>query len=176
MTYVIIIDKHGKTKELNVKEFQEDELYKKAGFKTKDGFLKYHSWESIPINQKEYAKISVYGKVKGNAGKENKYELPPPLDNVLFFGSLVLVSYGENDVVEPLRLSEWELIYEQLMGGFDTVSEGDESSEEEDALVDPSTLDKYGYVKDGFIADDDEEDEEAVLEYESELSEDDYFE
>lgn len=175
MTYVIIIDKCGKAKELNVKDFQEDELYKKAGFKTKDGFLKYHSWESIPINHKEYAKVSLYGKVKGNAGKENKYELPPPLDNVLFFGSLVLSAYDENGVVESFRLSEWESIYEQLMGGFETVSEGDETSEE-DEKVDPKTLDKYGYVKDGFIADDDEEDEEAALEYESELSEEDYFE
>jgi hypothetical protein len=37
-------------------------------------------------------------------------------------------------------------------------------------------LTKQGYKKDGFIVDDDEEEEEdGDFEYESELSEDDYF-
>jgi hypothetical protein len=37
------------------------------------------------------AKIHMYAKTKGNCGMENKYELHPPIDNLLCFGAVVLV-------------------------------------------------------------------------------------
>lgn len=172
MTYIIVIDKYGKVKDQKVKEFQEEDLYKKAGFKSKEGFVKQHTWKSIAHNDKLYSEIAVYAKTKGNAGKENKYEMPPPIDEKLYFGGIVIVNYDNNEA-KDIRANEWKSICEQLMGGFESIDEESESEEEEE--IEPSKLDKYGYEKDGFVVDDDDE-EDLGLEYESELSEDEYFE
>ena len=168
MTYILIIDKYGKVKEQNVKEFQESDLYKKAGFKAKEGFEKQHTWKDIVSNEKSYKELCVYAKTKGNAGKENKYEMPPPIDEKLYFGGVVIVHYGD-DNAQDIRVKEWKGIYEQLMGGFESL---DEESDSEEEYIEPERLDKYGYEKDGFVV---EDDDDLDLDYESELSEEEYF-
>ena len=62
------------------------------------------------------------------------------------------------------------IVSSNVFGGFESLDDSDGDEEEE--VVDPSKLNKYGYEKDGFVVDD--EDEEC-LEYDSELSEEDYF-
>lgn len=167
---VVLIDKYGKVSDSKVKEFKELELYKKAGFKTYDGFESRQSWKDVKVNKKTYNDITVYAKIKGNAGKENKYDLPPPIDKTLYFGTMVIVHYDENHVPLSLKKPEWKGIYESLMGGFESLEEEEIS---EDEIVDKSKLDKYGYEKDGFVVEDD--DYEGELEYDSELSEEEYF-
>jgi hypothetical protein len=157
MPSILIIDRNSTIKSHNIKAFAEDELYKKAGFKNKNGFAKHTEW-SFTINNKIYI-IELYGKTTGRAGQENKYEFPPPADKTLFFGSCVLVC-KENDTVGDISPKEWEKVYEYLHGGFEDIdgdSSEDEEDDEEDANV-PRT--KQGYVKDGFIVDDDADDEE----------------
>ena len=169
MPYIILIDKYGKIKEQKIKKNDDAELYKKAGFKKEEGFSKRHSW---PVND-ESAHISLYGKTDGSAGRENKYEFPPPVDNVLFFGTVVIVKSDANtNGLLDLTKSEWKEVYEKLYGGFEDLEDDDEDEEEEEEeeLVDPSKLTKQGYIKDDFVVDDEE------LEYESELSEEEYFE
>ena len=63
--------------------------------------------------------------------QENKYEFPPPIDSVLFFGGCVLVAKSDNSIVD-LRISSWNKIYETLMGGFEDLDE--EGEDEEDDL------------------------------------------
>lgn len=187
MTCILVIDKGGQNKELNVKEFKQEELYKKAGFKAKEGFNALHTWEKVKTKKGlTYDKITVYGKVKGNAGKENKYELPPPLDTTLCFGSLVVVHYNEDDEAQPLHKATWKCIYNTLYGGFEDLDDDDDDEDEEED-VDPALLDKNGYLKDGFVVEDDEvieygdvpesteELDNLDLDYESELSEEEYF-
>ena len=150
---ILIIEKTGRIKEVEVKKFDEQELYKKAGFKSIDGFDLHTEW-GADIDGKQYT-VSLYGKTNGRAGQENKYELPPPMDNTLFFGSCLLVNRIDGKV-ESISKSEWNTVYEFLYGGFEDI--GDEDSEvstddEEDDDVDRT---KEGYVKDGFIVDDDE--------------------
>jgi hypothetical protein len=160
---VLIIEKTGNIKDLAIKNFSEAELYKKAGFKTAAGFELQTEW-GAEIGNKKYS-VSLYGKADGRAGQENKYELPPPLDNVLFFGSCILVN-RINGVPTSLTISEWKGIYDHLYGGFEDLDEDEEeSSEDSDADDVPRT--KEGYVKDDFVVDDDEEDED----YEEEESE-----
>jgi hypothetical protein len=170
MPIILIINKLGKVKELNVKSFEESELFKKAGFKNSDGFERHQQWD-IELNNEKLS-ISVYGKTNGRAGQENKYEMPPPIDNTLFFGSLVLVCMDENDNAISIESKKWEKIYETLYGGFEDIgsSEDDEDSEleDEDELL-PKT--KSGYAKDGFIVDDDEDEDDA--DYDEEDSEED---
>ena len=161
---IIIIEKGGNVKELKVKNFNEDELYKKCGFKSSTDFNLQSVWENIKINSTSY-NIHVYGKLVGRANQENKYEFPPPLDNALFFGSCTLVNKIDN-VPKNLTTGEWNRIYDHLYGGFEDL--GDEDSEESEDEDEDENLPKTksGYVKDDFIVDDDFDDES----YDSEVS------
>ena len=179
MTYIILIDKTGTIKELNIKKFSEEDLYKKAGFKNSENFKIQHNWENVKTSSKTFPKITLFAKTKGNAGKENKYDLPPPIDNVLYFGTIVLIHWNEDGICD-LRKNDWESIYETMFGGFEDIT-NEEEEEEEEEEVDPSLLTKQGYKKDDFIVDDDEieyeedYDPDEELEYESELSEEEYL-
>ena len=128
-----------------------DCIYKKCGFRKNKDFCKRHTWK---ISDNEY--VSVYAKDNGRATTENKYELPPPIDNRLYFGSLAIVKHTEeepnNDNYLNLSKTEWKKIYENLMGGFEDLDDDEEESEEE--YVDPKDLTKHGYKKDGFVVED----------------------
>jgi len=165
MPSILVIEKTGVIKEISLKFFSQEELYKKAGFKTADNFKSVHSW-TMEIDGKSTT-ISLYGKSTGRAGQENKYDFPPPVDTILFFGSCVLVANVSLDgkTCEDLSTDRWEAIYEALFGGFEDI--GDDSEESEDDVDSDVPRTKDGYVKDGFIVDNDDDDD-----YESE--EDDY--
>lgn len=167
MPVILIVERTGNIKETNIKLFEEEQLYKKAGFKTPNDF------GEVAVFLESHYQIHVYGKNKGKAGQENKYDFPPPIDTTLFFGNCVLVHKNSEGKVLDLPLTEWEKIYEKLFGGFEDIedsSEEEEMDEEEmKIMMDPSTkFTKEGYVKDDFIVDDDE------LEDEDEDEDDDY--
>ena len=42
--------------------------------------------------------VSIFSKNKGRANTENKYDLPPPLDNDLYFGTIVIVKHTEQNI------------------------------------------------------------------------------
>ena len=119
----------------------------------------------------------MYAKTKGNSGMENKYEFPPPVDNLLCFGAVVLVYENVEGTISDLRKSDWTDIYNILYGGFEDTRSKSDDEEEEEEIPDNSKLTKEGYLKDNFIVDGPDESEgNDDFEYESELSEDDYFE
>jgi hypothetical protein len=149
MSKILIVEKTGVIKESAMKTFVETELYKKAGFKTAEGFKQIHQW-----TMKEEV-ITLYGKATGRAGQENKYDFPPPVDEILFFGSCILVSSTGS-----LKKTRWETIYEELFGGFEDIGDDDSELSEDDDEDDGAPRTKTGYVKDGFIVDDDDEDED----------------
>lgn len=162
-TSVIIVEKTGQLKQLNVKNLNILDLYKKCGFKQPDNFSKHHTW-SIKFkdnNQTLNYNITVYGKINGRANSENKYDFPPPIDNILFFGSCVLVAEittKGDKVVMNLSLELWGKIYEKLFGGFenlDVCAIEDEEEEDELAKIPASKKTKDGYLKDGFVCDSD---------------------
>ena len=82
---ILIVEKVGTIKELLVKNYNEEELYKKCSFKKADGFGKQTEW-SIKLEGTKYS-VALYAKTNGRANTENKYDFPPPVDNVLYFGS-----------------------------------------------------------------------------------------
>ena len=162
MPILLIIDKSGSIKELNVKSYVQEDLYKKAGFKTADGFELATTWDiEIPTDNipKKYF-ISVYGKKKGRAGQENKYDFPPPIDSILFFGSCILVNQLEGEPVSSLTTNEWSRIYEFLFGGFEDIGSEDSEEDEEDDIDDDIPKTKTGYAKDGFVVEDSDESDE----------------
>lgn len=163
---IIIVDKCGTTKESTIKDFSEDKLYKKCGFKTPQGFESYGDWCAKINNTKYY--INVYGKTNGKASSENKYDFPPPIDNTLFFGNCLVVAYDSNNDSErkplSISLSMWKTIYEKLFGGFHDLTETQVDDEEEEDELDnvPSERKtKDGYLKDGFVVSDDCDDSES---------------
>jgi hypothetical protein len=161
---VLIIDKTGSVTEQTIKKFDEAELYKKAGLKSAAGFKMYTEWVVPELNGKSYH-VCLYGKADGRANSENKYEFPPPVDTVLFFGSCILLAKGADDAYVNLSEVEWNSIYDYLHGGFDDIGDDDDDDDEEDEDDDlPRT--KSGYVKDDFVVDDDEEEEEEEEEEE----------
>uniref|UniRef100_A0A6C0E888 Uncharacterized protein n=1 Tax=viral metagenome TaxID=1070528 RepID=A0A6C0E888_9ZZZZ len=169
---ILIIEKTGTVKETVIKSFDESDLYKKAGFKTADGFKCHTTWNIEELDGISYS-ISVYGKTNGRANQENKYEFPPPIDNTLFFGSCIIINKNAENPIS-ITSKEWDKIYDHLYGGFEDLgeedSEDDESDEDDDI---PRT--KSGYAKDGFVVDDDvvEEDDESSEENSEDNDEDD---
>lgn len=167
MVVILLIQKDCKIKELSVREFSTDELYKKCGFKKNNDFTCHTTWKN---NSKKFnfSHVQLWAKNTGKAGTENKYDLPPPVDEVLFFGSMAIVAYDENN--EPCNMHEelWEKYYEHLFGGFEDLASTaleDEHEEDELANVPDNMKTKDGYLKDGFVIDDDE-DCDSQLSYE----------
>jgi hypothetical protein len=166
---ILVVEKTGEIKEVVLKSIDQTELYKKAGFKSADGFQSHAQWNIENVKNKDYC-IHVYGKTTGRANQENKYEFPPPIDNTLFFGNCLIVN-KKGDTLVSLSSEEWLAIYENLYGGFEDLGEEDseEDSEDEDESL-PRT--KSGYVKDDFVVDDDVVEEEDASESEEDSGED----
>ena len=71
----------------------------------------------------------LYGCIDGKAGKENKYELPPPLENSLFFDDMYLLKY-KNEAFCDLSITEYTKFYEDSYGGFEDICSSDDETEE----------------------------------------------
>jgi len=160
---ILIVEKSGEIKEVHYlgdvcvskEEINLAEISKRAGHKNPDGFDHVETW-NIPLNDQEYS-IRLYGKIRGRANYENKYEFPPPVDTLLLFGSCALIRYdAQTNQIIGLSAKEWSNIYEYLYGGFDDLDDTDDNTEEEeDEEYEIKT--KTGYKKDGFVVDDDDE-------------------
>jgi len=163
---IIIVEKGGSLKPLSIKEFQLDDLYKKCGFKKSEHFQRTNEWSAKFEGEKYY--IELYGKKDGRANSENKYDFPPPMDNVLFFGNCALIGHlkKEDGTIEYIDISVplWKKIYEKLFGGFEDLSSTaieDENEEDELINVPKDKKTKQGYLKDGFVVDSSDTEESA---------------
>ena len=170
---VIIVDKCGLLKTLKVKDYKVDELYKKCGFKKEEGFSLQVEW-NVKLDSQKYV-IQMYGKLNGKANMENKYDFPPPVDNKLYFGSCALVGMiKDNTNINSninLSLDLWNKIYEKLFGGFEnlalTCNEDDEEEDELTNIQKNLKTKKGGYLKDGFVVDSSDAEEESSSDNES---------
>jgi hypothetical protein len=178
---VIIVEKTGELKALTIKDYKEDELFKKCGFRKGEDFIQHAEW-NVKITGAKY-NIAVYAKNEGRANSENKYDFPPPIDNHLFFGSCAIVAKDAAGKNVDLSLELWTKIYEKLFGGFEdlaSTAQEDEDEEDELANVPKEKKTKQGYLKDGFVVDssdmesDSSEDDVEIEDIGSELSEDSY--
>jgi hypothetical protein len=169
---IIIVEKQGNLKTLTVKDFKEDELFKKCGFKTNDGFNKQTEWK-VKYNSTKYY-VQVFGKSEGRANNENKYDFPPPIDNKLFFGNCVIICYTKikDKKYINLTIDLWEKLYEKLFGGFEDLSKTAEEDENEvdelSKIPDKFKTKTGGYLKDGFVVDSDDTEENEDTEDEDE--------
>ena len=102
-----------------------------------------HSWKTLTHE------IHLYGKKKGKAGDENKYEFPPPVENILFFKSCLLVNPSGD-----LTLEMWNEFYDSIMQVEDLETEDEMEKEIDDVNY------SHGYLKDDFVVSDNELEEE----------------
>ena len=177
---IIIVERLGSLKLLSIKDFKQEELFKKCGFKKAEDFNKQTEW-TLKYDGKKYF-IQVFAKSEGRANSENKYDFPPPIDTKLFYGSCAIVGQVKKDdgskCYVNLSLALWNKIYEKLFGGFeDLAATAKEDEEEEDELanVPKEKKTKQGYLKDGFVVDssDTEENSPSVSESDDEDVQDD---
>lgn len=175
---IIIVERLGSLKLLSIKDFKQDDLYKKCGFKKAEDFTKQTEW-NVKYDGKKYL-IQVFAKADGRANSENKYDFPPPIDNKLFYGSCAIVGQIKKDdgskVYTNLSLSLWNKIYEKLFGGFEdlaTTAKEDEEEEDELANVPKEKKTKQGYLKDGFVVDSSDTEEQSPSGSEDNDDEDD---
>lgn len=166
MTKVVIVSKYGQVDNKNIKCVNTEELYKKCNFKSCDNFSKRHTWKC-----KDGFYLHLFSKDVGKSNNINKYELPPPLDKEMYYGSLCILMTKDkvgNDYID-LSSKQWEEYYEELYGGFEDINDNDsEHSEDELEYVSDDYKTSTGYLKDGFIVDEHEESEDSDFHYELE--------
>jgi hypothetical protein len=160
MNTLILIKKNGdvleKKKKINI-----EDVYKYCGYKVKKNFDKLHTFI---LNNRSY---HIYGKTDGRANFENKYELPPPIDKKLFFGTLCIIKTDNDDNILSLDKNEWEKTYEALFGGFEDIGSEDNDIRSSDTeIYSDKEYTKEGYLKDDFIVEDGELVEEEYESYE----------
>ena len=102
MVKAVVIDKTGECKSVNIK-IEKDELYKKCKLKSNDNFDLRHTWNVDKSwgrkNNASFKFVSVFAKNNGRANMENKFDLPPPVDNDLYFGSIIVVAHDTRNLM-----------------------------------------------------------------------------
>jgi hypothetical protein len=161
MVNIVLVEKTGELKDCKyVKE--KDELYKKCKFKKSDGFELRHTWTPKKKNKYSFTSVALYARDTGKATTENKYDFPPPIDNILYFGCIALVARNDDieqddNTIVDLSVEEWQKLYEELFGGFENLADTaleDENEADELANVPSDMKTNTGYLKDGFVVDD----------------------
>ena len=168
---IVLVDRSGNLKEKKTKNI--DTLYKVCNYRNDNHFSMQTTWK-INVNNVNY-NVQLWAKDDGNAGTENKYDFPPPVDKSLYFGTCCFVNY-QKDKPSNLSVSVWKQIYEKLFGGFEDL--GDCDSEVSEDSIDEHETTKQGYSKeDNFIVSDDEDcdifDEDELIEEECSDTDDD---
>ena len=175
-TAIVVVSKTGSLSECVVEtkiETTMEELVvllsKKCGFRNPEGFSCCHTWRyknkhshtvtnGTSVTVPTHIYVDIWAKTSGRAGQENKYDLPPPIDEQLFFGNMALVARVDKENAIHLSIELWEKIYESLFGGFeDLASTAYEDENEVDELesIPAHKKTSNGYLKDGFVVDDD---------------------
>lgn len=117
--------------------------------------------------------ISMYCWSEGSESKINKHDLPPPIDNELYYGDILVLRH-ENGNLLDLSKDSYNKFYEDAFGGFEDIEDDEElSSEEEPTQSDIDFIASEGEVSsEEEYTDEEESEEEAVSESEEESEED----
>jgi DNA-directed RNA polymerase subunit M/transcription elongation factor TFIIS len=123
--------------------------------------------------------LTLLGYTSGKAGTENKHELPPPFDNTLCFGDILLLastypaSYTKPVAFKP---EDYEAFYTKMFGGFEDLdSDEEEEAEEAEEAEEPEVKEKIiveELDEDGEDDENDEVSEEDEAEAEAEVEAD----
>jgi hypothetical protein len=158
MVNIIVIYPGGKYANISSKVKNLDNLKREALPTKISKFLgKGDLSHECDFNLGEGKIVSVFAFEDGVAGKENKFDMPPPIDTQLYFGCIIVVASKEEKLIDFSK-SDFDSFYEKAFGGFEDLGNEDTWSEEEEE----NTEDR------DFIVGDDEEIEEESNEEEEE--------
>ena len=93
---IVLIEKTGTCKDIKIKDFKKENLYKKCNFRKNENFELRNNWK---INKFGFKSVELWARNTGKAGLENKYDLPPPIDKELYFGTMAVIGVDENDKI-----------------------------------------------------------------------------
>jgi len=122
MVNTLLLLKNGDTTNVNVPSNTNiDNFTNKSYFQTKgNGSLKQlHYWQLFDDT------IIIYGWENGEAGDENKHELPPPIDSSLYFGDLIMFRLDDNGKLSNFSKEEYDIFIEHHMEGFSDLGDYD---------------------------------------------------
>ena len=147
----ILVKKNGTLKQLPPTAMNRDAYIAltETSDSYKEAFRLHTTWK---VSKYKVA-IELWARATGRAGQENKYEFPPPVDEVLFFGSCLLVLVNGPPQFS-LTLDAWKKVYSTLFGGFHDLSKtatADETEYDEMEDIPKKHKTREGYLKDGFI-------------------------
>jgi hypothetical protein len=74
--------------------------------------------------------ISMYAWVNGQERYINQHDLPPPVDNELYYGDIIVIKH-DNGVMGDLSVDEYNKFYEDSFGGFDDILSDESVSSDE---------------------------------------------
>tara|TARA_Y100000389_G_scaffold205017_1_gene262018 strand:+ start:4581 stop:5231 length:651 start_codon:yes stop_codon:yes gene_type:complete len=117
--------------------------------------------------------ISMYCWSEGSESKINKHDLPPPVDNELYYGDILVLRHNNGNLLD-LSKDNYNQFYEDAFGGFEDIEEEEEVSSDEE----PTQSDLDFIASEGELSDEDytdgaeDESEEAVSDSEEESEED----
>ena len=154
MHTILLVKSNADIIEKKIKQFDIESIYKYCNYRNDTGFKNLHNY-TMNNSDELYC---IYGKNTGRANNENKYDLPPPIDTELYFGTLCIIK-KEKDNIVSITKEEWEKIYEKMFGGFEDLQD-DETRSEDSEIYSDDDYTKEGYLKDNFVVDDNEELEE----------------
>jgi len=176
---IVIVERNGDLRASHVDAYTPLELCKKCKYKTPSGFEIHAEWaySGADCAKDDRFIVELWARNDGNAGQENKYEFPPPVDTILFFGACALVAkdMSAQHRVIPLTLDKWDKMYNFLFGGFDTLTNFEDDDNEEDELdsIPAHRKTKDGYLKDGFVVDTSSNDDDDADDTDDDDEEDD---
>jgi len=113
-------------KNFNIEEFNIDSLPKEVTDIIGQGNLE----REVDFDYKDTT-ISLYAWIEGKAGKENKHELPPPVDNELYFGNIYLFKHVDSKLINFTK-KEYDEFYDNSFGGFEDIGSEDSEYSEDD--------------------------------------------
>ena len=154
-------------------EVKQGKLPAQDGIISLDSVKTYLKKKEVPeilgtYRYKTYT-LTLLGHTTGKAGTENKHELPPPFDNTLCFGDIVLIASTYPTTYTkpvPFKTEDYEAFYTKMFGGFEDIDSEDE--EEEEDAEEADEVEVEAGVKEKIIVEEVDDDEDAEDEEEEE--------
>ena len=128
MKKVIVVSQSGLPIEKEINKLSSNCISRTLSKKGKGKIQNINNWE---IDGHD---IKLYGFEDGEAGEENKFELPPPVDEKLLFGELLFAKLTD-EKLDNLDIDEFTEFYNETMGGFEDLEDSEDSEEEDGLLV-----------------------------------------
>jgi hypothetical protein len=172
---IVIVEKLGNLKILSIKDFKLEELFKKCGFKKADDFIKQVEWSVKYEGQKYFIEVFAKTEGRANSENKYDFPPPIDTKLFFGNCAIIAALKSEEKKYIDITIPLWSKIYEKLFGGFeDLAAPAVEDEEEEDELanVPKEKKTKQGYLKDGFVVEDTSETEETITDSSDEETED----